>query len=117
VSSPAPTPGPPRPAPAWREIGRAAPGNAHWATWVAPVGDGGALYRSLFVADGSATVSVELQPARGAGAARGLHRGRCDLPTDGAGAADGRVEALLAAADDAVARTASAGDRDGAGGP
>jgi hypothetical protein len=105
LSSPVPPTPPPRPA--WREIGRAAPDDALWVTWVALVGDGGALYRWLHVGDDAIAVAVELQPRHGAGgSARSLHRGRCDLPPGGAGGFDERVNALLAAADDAVRRAA-----------
>jgi hypothetical protein len=93
------------PTPTWREIGRAAPENLLWVTWVALIGDSGtALYRSLFVGDDGIAVAVELQPHRGAGGTRRLHRSRCALPPGDRGIKD-RINAMLAAADDAVART------------
>lgn len=96
----------PTPAAAWREFGRAERGDALWITWIAVLGGrGDALYRSLVVADGAIAVSVELLPCRGGGS-RAVHRGRCTLPAlDDAQSIEGRAASLLAAADEALART------------
>jgi hypothetical protein len=99
----------------WREIGRGGEPDhdARWTTWTAPLPDGGALYRSLVVAEGVAIVSVELQArARkggGGNEARTIHRRRCPAPGDsGGGGAGGTVGALLDAADEAAAAAAAA---------
>lgn len=104
---------PPWPAVAWRETGRAGRGDALWITWIAVVeGCGDTFYRSMVVADGGIEVSVEREPRSGGGAPRALHRGRCGLPPDDSGdGVEERAAALLAAADDAVARAADAGGR------
>jgi hypothetical protein len=112
MAAPSPGAAPPSPpAAAWREIGRAEPGEALWVTWVAFLGDGGdALYRSLVVADGAIEVSVELQPRSGAGGARTVHRGRCGLPSpDDARGIESRAALLLAAADKTVSRALEVG--------
>jgi hypothetical protein len=97
----------------WREIGRGEPDDdAHWTTWTASMPDGGALYRSLVIADGAAVVSVELQARPyGGGEARMIHRRRCPAPDGGDRAAGERVSALLDAADEAAARVAAVGRR------
>ncbi len=96
-----PLPSPP--APVWCEVGRPSPGEAQdWTTWVSPLGDGGALYRSLVLADGAIAVAVELH-SRGASVPRTVHRGRCGLPRDPHQAAE-RVRLLLAAADRAASK-------------
>jgi hypothetical protein len=93
---------PPPPDPAWVEIGRAAPGGggARWATWIALLGGGDALYRTLVVADGSASVALELQ-ARHLPGTRTLHRGGRRLPP-GTGDDGSVVGGLLDAADEAA---------------
>ncbi len=105
-------------APVWQEIGRPSPCEAQdWAIWMAPVGDGGdALYRSLVLADGAITVTVELHSCRGSGP-RTVHRGRCGLPSDPGEAAE-RVRLLLGAADRAASRAVEAprGGEDAVGG-
>jgi hypothetical protein len=91
----------------WREIGRAWSEHDRWITWIALFGDrGGALYRSLVVADGAITVEVELEPCRMDEKARRIHRGRCGLPPDDAASIDERIASLLVAADGAAARAA-----------
>lgn len=96
--------------PAWHEVGRSwPPGSAaEWTAWVAPLGGwgGGALYRSLVVAEGAAVVTIDLLLRRGAGAGT-VHRGRCDLPRDATEVA-GRIHLLLAAADEAAVRAVEA---------
>jgi hypothetical protein len=102
------TPPPLPSAPVWCEVGRPSPGEAQdWATWVAPLGEGGdALYRSLVLADGAIAVTVELH-ARGASGTRLIHRGRCGLPRDPNQTAE-RVRLLLGAADRAAAKAVEA---------
>lgn len=93
---------PPHPDLAWVEIGRAAAGgHARWTTWIALLEDGDALYRTLVVADGSASVAVELR-ARHPPAARTLHRGGRRLPPPGTGDDGPVVGGLLDAADEAA---------------
>ncbi len=103
-----PSTAPPRPpAPVWREVGRPSPGETQdWATWLSPLGgDGGdAFYRSLVLADGAVTVTVDLQSRHQSGT-RTVHRGRCGLPRD-PGQTVKRVRLLLAAADRAAAEAA-----------
>ena len=89
----------------WREIGRASSEQDLWITWIALSRDrGGALYRSLVVVDGSATVEVELEPSRAGESARRIHRGRCGLPPDDAASINERIAPLLVAADAAAAQ-------------
>lgn len=98
---------------AWHEVGRSwPPGSAaEWTAWVAPLGGrgGGALYRSLVLADGAIVVTIDLLPQRGAGAGV-VHRGRCDLPRDATEVAQ-RVRLLLVAADEAALRAVEAARR------
>ena len=104
MSATAPPPELP-PAPAWREIGRAAPENPLWVTWVALIGESGsALYRSLFVGDNGIAVAIDLRHHHGAGGTQGLHRSRSNLP-QGSGGIKERINSMLTAADDAVALT------------
>ena len=99
------------PTPAWREIGRAAPENPLWVTWVALIGESGsALYRSLFVGDDGIAVAIDLRHHHGAGGTRGLHGSRSGLPQGGGGIKQ-RINSMLTAADDVVARTASIATR------
>jgi hypothetical protein len=97
---------PPPHAPAWRELGRAEVGGAPpWTVWVAPLdGCGGALYRTLVVADSAVAVAVDLLPRPGA-ATQVIYRGRSDLPRH---AAAERVRGLLAAAEEASLRAGQA---------
>ena len=109
---------PPSPAVAWREIGRAEHGDPLWVTWIGFAdgrGRGGtALYRSLVVADDAIAVAVEREPPSGAGAPRPVHRGRCGPPPpDDIRGPEERAAPLLAAADEAVARAATAVARGG----
>jgi hypothetical protein len=84
---------------AWMEIGRASPdGGAPWTAWMAPLPEGGVLYRTLIVADGALTVTVDVQQCRGAGM-RTLHKGRRDLLQS---ADDGSVRRLLGTTDEAT---------------
>ena len=105
-------------APVWQEIGRPSPCEAQdWATWVAPVCDGGdAFYRSLVLADGAIAVTIELYSHHGSGP-RTVHRGRCGMPSDPEEAAE-RVRLLLGAADRAASRAVEArrGEEDVAAG-
>ena len=86
----------------WREFGRPYSGEAQdWATWEAPLGDGGdALYRSLVLADGAITErsfagwAMGYQPG-----ARAL--GACQVAED--------VAALVASIPDSVLRGYFAG--------
>lgn len=91
--------------PVWLEFGRSSLGEAQtWTTWMAPVGvDGDALYRALWLADGSATVTVDLHIA-GRPGTRTIHRGRCCLPQnqDQEQTAD-RMRLLLGMSDRAAA--------------
>lgn len=90
--------------PAWQEIGRSSPDEvAMWTTWVGPLGLGGdALYRSLIVADGAATITIDLYLDHRS-RPQAIHRGRCDVPDDRVlAAACARI--FLKATDEAVAR-------------
>jgi hypothetical protein len=83
----------------WVEIGRATPGaGAPWTAWMTPLPGGGALYRTLTVADGALTVAVDVQRHRGA-EVRDLHRGHRDITRT----ADAEsITGLLASADEAA---------------
>lgn len=90
----------PSPAPLWVEIGRASPGAASpWTVWIAALADGRTLYRTLVLADGFASVMVELQ-ARRSVPLRTLHKRECRLPE---ARAEETLQALLGAADTAAA--------------
>jgi hypothetical protein len=84
----------------WVEIGGAEPGgNARWATWIALLGGKDALYRTLVVANGSASVVIELQ-AQHPPVTQTLHRGGCRLPPETGD--DGPIQRLLDVADEAA---------------
>jgi hypothetical protein len=89
----------------WVEIGRGAPDDSgRWTTWIARLGGRDALYRTLIVADGAASVMVEMhvqQPP----VTRSLHRSGCRLVPGGG--EKGPLLALLGKADEAT-RTALA---------
>ncbi|MDO9714216.1 hypothetical protein [Paracraurococcus lichenis] len=92
---------PPPPTPGWVEIGRASPeAAATWTVWTTLLPEGGALYRILVLADGFASVTVELQPRHPA-ATRSLHKGSRRLPDTQE--QEEALRPLLAAADVAVA--------------
>jgi len=97
----------------WVEIGGAVPGStARWAAWIALLGGKDALYRTLVVAEGSATVVVELQ-AQHPPVTRTLHRGGCRLPPD---TEDNEpIQRLLDMADEAACTALV--PRDGRSGP
>jgi hypothetical protein len=85
----------------WVEIGRASPdGGAPWTVWMALLSEDGALYRTLVVADGSATVAVGLQPPHST-VMRTVHRDRCRLSPD-AEDGDDPIRLLLSNVDEAV---------------
>jgi hypothetical protein len=74
-----------------------------WTTWMAPLGEGAdALYRSLIVADGAATITIDLYLDHRS-RPHAIHRGRCDVPDDRVLAA-ACARTFLKAADEAVAR-------------
>src|SRR5687768_6386379 len=93
---------PPSPALLWMEIGRASPDDASlWTMWTAPLADGGALYRTLIVSNGFASVVVELQPQRGA-PMRTIHKRGGRLPE---APVEETLRAFLGAADTAASTT------------
>ena len=93
---------------AWMEIGRASPdGGEPWTAWMAPLPEGGALYRILVVADGAITVTIDAQQHEGAGM-RSLHRGRRHLTRM---ADDEAIACLLGAADEAARAALARSDR------